>query len=77
MKKEYNDLVAIDFIAIVNEIKCHIPFLLDVLMVMCMSESQLFSPDAIRDAAPRIALCFGILMQHSFHELRYKGYHQH
>ena len=69
MKKEYNDLVAIYFIAIVNEIKCHILFLLDVLMVMCMSENQLLSPDAIRDAASRIALCYGILMQHSFHEL--------
>ena len=34
-----------------------------------MSENQLLSPDAIRDAAPRIALCYGILMQHSFHEL--------
>jgi len=69
MKKEYADLESIDFVAILDEMHAKMPFFLDVIMTVSMSESQLVSAACIRQVSPRLSTCYGILMQHSFHEL--------
>jgi hypothetical protein len=69
MTKEYDELENIDFVTILDELRTKMPFLLDVMMIISMSESQLISATCIRSISPRLATCYGILMQHSFHEL--------
>ena len=69
MKKNFEDLKSISFVEIIDEMRQKIPFLYNIIMSIALPQNQLVSTVHVNRIAPRLAMCYGIIMQSGFHEM--------
>ena len=69
MKKEYNDLINMDFTEIINEMCDLFPDLFDIILLVILPKSKRACTSAVASMAPKISIIYAIPMQSRISEL--------
>lgn len=69
MRKNYDDMKAFNFVNIVDEIRCKVPFLFKLLRALLDVDGKCSSEADNEKLYPRLTMCYSIIMQQSCHEL--------